>query len=93
MKKLTEFVTIKNLNTDETTTVDDEGNIEGLDGEAEGFDFFSGEDDGESHGLRPDGSHDGLDDLGSEFADLDDPFGEEAPTDELPAEEDLEGEG
>ena len=92
MKKLNEFVTIKNLNTDETTTVDDEGNIEGLEGE--GFDFFGVEDDGASHGLRPDGSHDGLDDLGADFDDLDDPFAAEAPAEELPAEEaPLEGEG
>ncbi len=94
MKKLTEFVTIKNLNTDATTTVDDEGNIEGLEGEGEGFDFFGGEDDGASHGLRPDGSHDGLDELGSDLEGLDDPFAAELPTEELPAEEaPLDGEG
>jgi hypothetical protein len=48
MKKLSlkEFVTIKNLETDEKTTVDDEGNIES--------------DTLDNDGLRPDGSHDGL---------------------------------
>lgn len=91
MKKLTEFVTIKNLNTDETTTVDDEGNIEEFGEEDfEGFDGFS--DDDLSHNLRPDGSDDGLDDLG-DVEGLDDPFADELSLEELPnAEESSEEE-
>lgn len=63
--KLTE-ATIKNLNTREITVVDGEGNIAKLDAveDAPDFDFFDDEafaDDSSSHGLRPDGSSDGLD--------------------------------
>ena len=74
MKNLTEFATIKNLTDDTTKVVTDDGNIEELDANMAGFDFFAmdGIDDVDgSHALRPDGTHDGLDDLGNEE---DDPF-------------------
>lgn len=97
MKKLREFVTIKNLDTDQTTTVDDEGNIEGLD------DIFGADlDDDRDPAIRADGSHDGLDDIDwgdtDPFADEDadvDASGDFMSTDELAAaggDESLEGE-
>ncbi len=46
MKKLTEVAGIKNMNTDETTIIDDEGNINELEpGEESPFDFFAGIED------------------------------------------------
>ena len=41
MKKLLEYATIKNLTTNQTKVVDDEGNIEDLDGGS--LDIFVGE--------------------------------------------------
>lgn len=73
MKKLNEFVTIKNLTDDTTTVVDDEGNIEGLDSDDDLFSFAGDEDD--SFSLRPDGSYDGLDDLEGHDLDFDLEFG------------------
>lgn len=101
MKKLLEYATIKNLTTNQTKVVDDEGNIEDLDGGS--LDIFGGEFEDESAdpALRADGSHDGLDDAFGGF-DLDtDPFADEVEasgdfmsTDELSgATGDLGGEG
>jgi hypothetical protein len=83
MKKLLEYITIKNLETDKITTVDDEGNIEAQDPEA-----TLGADD--AFGLEPEGQLDGLE--------TEDPFATgELPADDLGGLEGetppLEGEG
>lgn len=81
IRVINEEVTIKNLNTQATKLVDDEGNISDIEADEAPFDFFSDEAplDGEGHGLRPDGSDDGLD-LDAEFhADLEG----EIPADDL----------
>lgn len=97
---LREFVTIQNLNTSATKTIDDEGNIEDVEGADAPFDFFDDGDADQSHALRADGSHDGLDDLDAipdPFADDAEgevaPEGEQLDTDELPGDEELDGEG
>lgn len=83
MKKLLEYITIKNLDTDKITTVDDEGNIEAQEPEE-----TLGSDD--AFGLEPEGQLDGLEG--------EDPFATgELPPDELGGlegeEAPLEGEG
>jgi hypothetical protein len=89
MKKLREFVTIKNLNTSETKVVDDEGNIEELEGGS--FDFFGDLDDEDRKGIRPDGSHDGLDDLEAALGEFD-PFSmENIPDNDMTLDDDQWG--
>lgn len=101
MKFLKEQTTIKNFTTKETTVIDDEGNITELEDTVgdDAFDFFAdagfGDEGGDNHGLRPDGTPDGLDDeFGDDFdmfggGDEGGMFGEEPTGEENPFGEEL----
>lgn len=93
--KLSEAARIRNLNTQETTVIDDEGTIaDGIGGEpgAEAdptFDFFGDAEGGDTSHLTPSGESDGLDDL---FAAISGELGEPPVDGEGPVKGDMEGE-
>jgi hypothetical protein len=65
--KLNETTTIKNLSSKVKTVIDDTGNVTKLDnpeGDDSVFDYFADDEGSVDPAIRPDGSHDGLDDLG-----------------------------